>query len=152
MVHCWCFAPLLLTQGTVIETSMMKRSWFSIRRQSILNAIFATRNCTLAQAWLFIACRWVHFPLLCFISFKRLWSRNIMALKVQLLVLFYKEGNACALHVMTIGTSSLCMCFRCTKRRLTVYQMPFREEQTLSWRSMVWRGFQRKTCRKGDEH
>lgn len=25
-VYCWCFAPLLLTQGTVIETLMMKRS------------------------------------------------------------------------------------------------------------------------------
>ncbi len=40
----------------------MKRSSFSIRRQSISNAISATRSCTLAQAWLFIACRWVFIP------------------------------------------------------------------------------------------
>lgn len=36
----------------------MKRSSFSIKRQNILNATFATRSCTLALAWLFIACRY----------------------------------------------------------------------------------------------
>ena len=54
--------PQLPLQGTVIETLMMKRSSFSTRRQNILNAIFAIRSCTLAQAWPFTACRLVPFP------------------------------------------------------------------------------------------
>lgn len=75
---------------------MMKRSSFSIRRQSILNAIFATRSCTLAQDWLFIACRWVSF-LLSFIyclipEFKCLWLRSSFNVLVKegLLVVLVK--------------------------------------------------------------
>lgn len=63
-----CYIFLSLTEGTAIETSTMRRSSFSIRRQSILNAIFATRSYTLAPAWRSIACRWLLFPSL-FIQF-----------------------------------------------------------------------------------
>lgn len=123
----------------------MKRSSFSTRRQSILNATFATKSCTLALAWPFTACRLVHYSVfICFIIVSgRLWSeedcRKTISCPVQ---------SGIKSTFIVVDTASRFTCFRCTKKRLTVYQMQFLEEQILSWRSMAWRGFQKKTCRK----
>lgn len=89
-----------------------------------------------------------HFK--CHICHKKLYTGPGLAIHCMQVSVFLETEFEFV--VIPVCSGSLCMCFRYTKRQLTAYQMQFLEEQTSSWRSMVWRGSQRKTCRKEDEH
>lgn len=90
-----------------------------------------------------------HFK--CHICHKKLYTGPGLAIHcMQVGALFCVEYGVES-TLLLVDTASCLLCFRFTKRQLTVYQMQFLEEQILNWRSMAWRAFQKKTCRKEGE-
>lgn len=57
----WCIS-LAQYSGTAIGNLTMKRFWFSIKKQSISNVTYVTRNCTRDPDCQYTACRYLRPP------------------------------------------------------------------------------------------